>query len=551
MSAQQWAVVFAGAALIAVLAAALAWRRRDRTPAARALAVTMAGVAAWSAADALLVTVDSDVVRLGYPPVLMAAIGVVVTGIFSVARMLVDPSWRPTRRVLALLAVPHAVTALLAALPATRDLVMVGHGAAGSSAEQPVTFGPVFAVHTLYSYGVVTSAYLRLFRRWRTATGVFRRQIGVLLAAALFSTAGTAMTVVTQLDGHVVDTTPIFFAVTGLVDCWALVRLGFLRLVPVARDQVVDTVPDAVLVVDPHEVLIDLNPAARDMLHRLRPDLGPQSLAGRPLAEIAGERVLEVLARAERRDGHRTVQVNPDLALDVRDTPVADSRGRSLGRILVVRDVSEQQARQQAVESLNRTLAEQLRVIDALRAQLAEEVVRDPLTGLHNRRHLEQVLGDDLGAGSHAGGLAVLAVDIDHFKSINDRFGHGAGDTVLAAVARRLQAAVRDGDTAVRLGGEEFLLVLPDADREQAVRRAEQLRSELAASVHPLDGEDVRVTISVGVAVRPDDGGSASALLKAADRALYTAKATGRNRVVAATGASVDVSEAGEPVPTG
>ena len=549
MTPEGWAVLFAGAAVIAVVTALLAWQRRARTPAATALAVTMTGVALWSASSALIYTSGSAVVRDVYPALLMAAVGLAVAGTYGLARSVVDPSWRPTRRTLVLLAVEPVVMVVLAALPETRDLVLSGHGTGGSGIERQATLGPAFAAHTLYSYAVIGVSYVRLARRWRTAAGVFRRQVGVLLLAAMLATAGNVLTIVLQLDGRGADITPIFFLVTGLVDCWAVLRLGFLRLVPVAREQVVDTVPDAVLVVDPCDVLIDLNPAGRRLLELLRPDVGAADLVGRSLTEIAGDRALAGLARAGRLDGHRVAEVADGVWMDIRDTPVEDSRGRSLGRILVVRDVSEQQARQAAVEELNRQLAEQVRVIDALRAELAEEAVRDPLTGLHNRRHLDQVLAGGPDAAGPDEGLAVITLDIDHFKAVNDRFGHAAGDTVLTAVARLLQASVRDGDTAVRLGGEEFLVLLPGADRRQAVLRAEEVRRGVAAVVHALGGERIQVTVSAGVAVRPGDGVSAGTLLEAADRALYIAKATGRDRVVAADDAKPGRADAPAPVP--
>ena len=507
----------------------------------------MSAVALWSASSVLIYTSASVVVQDSYPALLMAAVGLSVAGTYALARSVVDPSWRPTRRTLVLLAVEPVVMVVLAALPATRDLVLAGHGPADTGTQQEAALGPAFAVHTLYSYAVIGVSYLRLARRWRTATGVFRRQVGVLLFSAMIGTVGNVLTIVLQLDGRGADITPLFFLFTGLVDCWAVLRLGLLRLVPVAREQVVDTVPDAVLVVDPADVLIDLNPAGRALLQLLRPDLGAADLVGRPLMEIAGDRARAGLARAERLDGHRLAEVADGVWMDIRDTPVEDSRGRSLGRILVVRDVSEQQARQAAVEELNRQLAEQVRVIDQLRAELAEEAVRDPLTGLHNRRHLDQVLAGGLDTTGIDESLAVITLDIDHFKAVNDRFGHAAGDTVLTAVARLLQASVRDGDTAVRLGGEEFLVLLPGADREQAVLRAEEMRRGVAAVVHAFGGQHIQVTVSAGVAVRPGDGVSAGTLLEAADRALYVAKATGRDRVVAADDALP--GQAGAPVP--
>ena len=547
MTPQRWALLFACAAVVALVTAVLAWQRRDRTFAATALVVTMTGVATWSGASVLVYGNGSETARQLYPSLLMGAVGVVVGGIYVLARAVVDPSWRPDRRTVGLLAIEPVVMAVLAALPATRALVLSGQGLAGTGLEERVTLGPVFGVHTLYSYAVIGLSYVRLVRRWWTAAGIFRRQIGVLLCAALIGTVGNVVTIVMQLDGRGTDITPLFFLLTGLIDAWAVLRLGFLRLVPIAREQVVDTVPDAVLVVDPDGVLIDLNPAAEQLLTALRPQLEGPDRIGRPLAEIAGEHAVAVLNRTERLDGHRVVEVRPGLWLDVRDTLVSDARGRALGRIVVARDVSEQEQRRASVEELNRELADRVQEIERLRAELAEEAVRDPLTGLHNRRHLDQVLAGGLGAGGTDEGLAVVTLDIDHFKAVNDRFGHAAGDTVLTAVARLLQASVRDGDTAVRLGGEEFVVLLPGADREQALRRAEEMRRGVAAVVHAFGGERIHVTVSAGVAVRPDDGATAGTLLEAADRALYLAKAAGRDRVVAAGDALPGQADAPAP----
>jgi diguanylate cyclase (GGDEF)-like protein len=538
MDGAQWVVVFACAALVATCTAVLAWRRRARTPAATALAVTMSGVATWSTADVLVAGPGGEALLRVYPPLLLASVGLVVVGIYVLARTVSDPSWRLARRPALLLAVEPLVLVVASALPATRDLVMADLAPSAGSAEATVTLGPLFLAHTAYSYALVAVAYGHLVRRYRRAAGVFRRQIAVLLGAAGLSTAGNVVAVGAQLDGTGTDLTPLFFLVSGLVNCWAIFRGGLLRLVPVAREQVVDTVPDAVLVVDPGDVVLDANPAAVQMLRRLRPEVAGD-LVGRPLSAVARPQALAVLATTERRDGHRVAEVRPGVWLDVRDSAVSDPRGRPLGRILVIRDVSEQQARQAAIEALNARLVEQVEVIERLRAELAEEAVRDPLTGLHNRRHLDRALRADLASRPRTGGLAVLVVDVDHFKSVNDRLGHAAGDRVLTAVAGTLAAAVRDGDTAARLGGEEFVLVLPGAGHAQALERAERVRRTVALARHAVDGGalgavELGVTVSIGVAVCPADGTTADALLAAADRALYAAKAAGRDRVVAA-----------------
>ena len=159
-----------------------------------------------------------------------------------------------------------------------------------------------------------------------------------------------------------------------------------------------------------------------------------------------------------------------------------------------------------------------------LRRSLHELATLDPLTGLHNRRALEDRMrrhGRD--------SFACLLFDIDHFKSINDRFGHARGDQVLQEVARLLRTEVRGGDIVCRWGGEEMLVVLRHCDRDKALVRAEALRQGIEA----MGGNECRVTASVGVACFPGDGDTLARITELADEALYRAKRGGRNRVEA------------------
>lgn len=170
-----------------------------------------------------------------------------------------------------------------------------------------------------------------------------------------------------------------------------------------------------------------------------------------------------------------------------------------------------------------------------LQRRLHEMATIDPLTGLHNRRALGEWMRRLRSAPTHTGkGFACLLFDIDHFKSINDRFGHAQGDEVLCEVAALLRSEVRSADIVCRWGGEEMLVVLRDCNRQQGMARAEALRLAIeqmyAQGQHPVD----RVTVSVGVACFPTDAGDPEAITDLADRALYSAKHRGRNRVEAA-----------------
>jgi two-component system cell cycle response regulator len=168
--------------------------------------------------------------------------------------------------------------------------------------------------------------------------------------------------------------------------------------------------------------------------------------------------------------------------------------------------------------------------------EMFERTVRDALTGLYNRAYFLHQLGPLSRRSADQGlGLAVLLLDVDHFKRINDTHGHAAGDAVLGEVAAVLRQATRPDDLVARYGGEEFVVALPVATPALALARAERIRQALAARPMRVGGRTIRVTASIGVAVSPADRPKApSMLISTADLHLYRAKETGRNRVVGA-----------------
>ncbi len=170
---------------------------------------------------------------------------------------------------------------------------------------------------------------------------------------------------------------------------------------------------------------------------------------------------------------------------------------------------------------------------DQLRARAAEldAVSRtDHLTGMHNRRHMEEHLrAMAAGANRHGYPLAVLIVDVDHFKAVNDSLGHQAGDDVLIEISQRLRSVMRTEDLLGRWGGEEFLLLLPHTRADQAEVLAERLRSAVSASPIQTTAGSLSVSISIGGAAAEEKGDHDLLLL--ADRELYAAKGSGRNRV--------------------
>lgn len=164
-----------------------------------------------------------------------------------------------------------------------------------------------------------------------------------------------------------------------------------------------------------------------------------------------------------------------------------------------------------------------------------EQAIHDPLTGLYNRRQMEELLAHEFLRAQRSGApFAVVMVDIDHFKRINDNYGHESGDEVLRQVAALLGNAVRRSDIVCRYGGEEFLILLLGASLENALRRAAEIHRRVRNLIVPLRGEPVAIAASFGVAACPVHGTDRDALLRAADGALYRAKNAGRDRIVAA-----------------
>jgi diguanylate cyclase (GGDEF)-like protein len=209
------------------------------------------------------------------------------------------------------------------------------------------------------------------------------------------------------------------------------------------------------------------------------------------------------------------------------DTAMPSSSGRLAGRLTAAKkSLASAVGEQSALALANLELRETLRL----------QALRDPLTGLLNRRFVDEWIDREVGRTDQSGrSFGVIMADIDHFKQVNDLHGHDAGDQLLKGVADTIGASLRPGDLPCRYGGEEFLLLLADVDERVLLERAEQVRARVASLQIPYRGGLLlTVTLSAGVALYPHHGASAATVIEAADDALYAAKRSGRNRVALA-----------------
>lgn len=280
---------------------------------------------------------------------------------------------------------------------------------------------------------------------------------------------------------------------------------------------------------DLHELLIESRP--QEVVFRAvesAPDLVIVSL---DLENFDALRLCSQLRSIER------TRATPVLALANHEDRARILRGLDLG----VNDFVLRPVDQNELIARVRTQLRRKRYMDALRdnvQSVIELAAIDSLTGLGNRRIFEKQLAEMLDRSAHGGrALSLMMLDIDHFKAVNDRYGHDAGDHVLKTLAQRIRSVLRRSDSICRYGGEEFIVLLPDTSLAAGRVIAERVRAAIEAAAFSLDAagdQTIPVTISIGLAARGDDA-NAEALLRQADKALYASKTAGRNRVTTAS----------------
>ena len=257
------------------------------------------------------------------------------------------------------------------------------------------------------------------------------------------------------------------------------------------------------------------------------------------LARVVSERQMQ-LQRGERVpatlrfDAPQQCADGAEVWVEVVSTRIDDMHGALCGYIGMTRNVAERRRYQSMLEDANRQLREQLSKISALQAQLQARAHRDALTGLYNRHYLHETLPDLLAQAQRAEhGLALVMIDLDHFKQINDRYGHVAGDLAIQTAAALLAERAPSRSLCCRFGGEEFLVALCGLSPAAVCAWAENWRAELAACEVMHQAERIALTASLGVAWQPLHGDHEAQLLERADQALYQAKRRGRNQVCA------------------
>ena len=394
--------------------------------------------------------------------------------------------------------------------------------------------GPLFYATAIYEYAFVLFCLAIVIKAAVVSQGVHRRHyLGFVVVTLLPWTANLSYVFWdVQLFGF--DPTPFCFAFTLLAFSWLIVGVRLFDLLPVARHLLLQELLDPVLVVDTQQRVLEANPAAC----RLAGLSGPGQGQGIPLDEwpVYGT-ALEVLMEQPAIGGHdRLLSLeNPPRYYEVTCRAIErDTRNGTsvLGQMLYLRDVTQRLLSERKLAEALAVSEDRLRTISSLHERLQEQALRDPLTGLYNRRYLEEYFDRELArVQREKKPLALALIDLDHFKALNDAHGHLVGDDVLVLVSQLLSDSLRSTDAVFRIGGEEFLLVLPGVAPQEAQQRLELICLQLAATPVPTRNGPQTVTLSAGIACWPAQAEFLDDLLQIADAALYQAKRNGRNRV--------------------
>ena len=369
------------------------------------------------------------------------------------------------------------------------------------------THGPWFWINVSYSYACLFAGALVLLMTVLSEVKPLTRQGIVLVLAVALPWVANVATLFWAAPDAGLDLTPLAIALSGALVAVGLSRYGALQVFPgmvtVARDGVIRGMRDGVVVVGRGGVVLSANPAAERFF-----GVEAGGAAGRTIDDFLGQ-LPEFPQTPAEGGGPRQYSFETTLGaagderyVEVVASPLAANPG-SPGLVLSMRDVTDRHL---------------------LHEELEHKALHDDLTGLPNRGLMRAHLKELLALQRRDGGeLALLMLDLDRFKDINDTHGHAAGDVVLQAAARRLRESLRESDLVARLGGDEFAVILPGGTDEEGMTIAASLRDVLATPVE-FGGRQLRAGASVGVAVAPRDGDTEDALMRHADVALYAAK---------------------------
>ncbi len=485
--------------------------RKRAIPGATALFILMIAITEWALGSALQIMSSKIFYKVLWGK--LQYIGIVATPLacfIFVVQYSGQSKWLNWQTFLFLILIPFITLFLVWSYP--RNILVWKSVTLETEGPFPMavfSYGSWFWVWTVYAYLLLFISVILLAQTFMRSPPLYRKQASVLLVGVVIPWIGNVTYVFDLGPLQHLDVTPLAFTATGLALAWGFLRFRLQDIVPVARETIFEGMRDGVLVLDARDRVVDINPTA-------------QNIVGTSSSEVIGRSAREVFAGRDDlvNNYDASGEVHKELSIgggearrfyDLVMSPLFDRRKNPIGRLLVLRDISE---RKHAEEELRRL------------------ATTDSLTGMFNRGHFLELSTREVGrALRYRRPLSLMMIDIDHFKRVNDNYGHDAGDKVLQSFADIGRDQIRDVDIFGRLGGEEFAILLPDTGFSSAGDVAERLRKAVADNRVRINDEAVKITISVGVSTISASIQNLDMLISSADKALYKAKWEGRNKI--------------------
>ncbi len=430
-------------AVISAVVAFIAWQRRA-SPGGTPLVLLMLAVTEWALVAALEAAAVEQSAKIVWSKLEYA--GSSSTAVFLLIFAVEFMGWDEwlTRRNVALLCIIPILNTVMAATNEWHGLIWTGFSPGPSGSNLLVYHhGLWFWVHTASIYAYTFMATLLLARSALRTSVLHRRQgVGILLAAVP-PWIGSIVYIMDLSPIPGLNLIPMSFMLTGLLLLGTMFRFQLLDLVPTARDILIESMSDGVLVLDAKKRIVDINLAAQHLIEATTACIGQS-------AEEVLAKWPDILMLC--RDGADSqAEILLDQAaphyVDLRISRLHDRHGRFTGQLIVLRDITKRYQADTALQQAHERLQAQLAEIKTLQAKLQEQAIRDPLTGLFNRRYLREALDRELSrAAREEYPVALVMIDIDHFKVTNDTFGHKAGDVILQAVGELLRVQTRRED---------------------------------------------------------------------------------------------------------
>jgi len=370
--------------------------------------------------------------------------------------------------------------------------------------------GPIFWANIVYSYGLVLFSTILIVRSFWEAVGLYRKQLSWLLIGIGVSWLNSLIFIVGLRPFPNADNTPFSFSILGIAFTFALLRYHLLDVVPIARDKLIESMSEGVIVLDAQSRVVDVNPVVQKEMNLSLLD----SVIGQPIEKAFPQWIEFIKAFRDVNEAQVEIPIGdpPRRYLDLRISPLADNRHHLIGRLFVWRDITE---------------------LKFAQIELHELATQDSLTQAFNRRHFVELANQELPRSIRFKyPLALILLDIDNFKNINDHYGHLVGDQVLAAFVKICQRNIRGPDLFARWGGDEFIFLLRETVLEQASQFAERLSAAVTQSPILVEDLNIPITISLGISTMASEKDTLEIIVARADEALYAAKEAGRNRAV-------------------